>query len=135
MGLNIKEYWRSVRKIAASLDPEAARLDASEESDDLRVHLDMSAKEIWLVSLEHDKTGGRAGSVVSARPLIAAGWLKEGTHVLASEEQIAAHKAELLARKEVIEKEEADRKGVPTSKLLEALVAAQQPAAARRRAE
>ncbi len=46
----------------------------------------------------------------------------------ANDEQVAAHKAELARRKEVIEREEADRKGVPTSKLLEALVAAQQPA-------
>lgn len=125
MAQSTKEYWRSVRAIAAKLDPEAAERDANEMDRENRVHIERSTKEIWLVSKDHEQTGGVAGKVVSARPWIAARWLKDGTHELATAEQVRAHKADLAQEKERIEKEEADRKGVPTSKLLEALVSAQ----------
>jgi hypothetical protein len=121
MAISIKEYWRSVRALAAKLDPEAAKLDQEEVERDQRVHLERSQKEIWLVSVDSENTGGVTGQVVSARPFVAARWIKDGTHVLATPEQVAVHKAELGKRKEGIEKEEADRKGVPTSKLLEKL--------------
>jgi hypothetical protein len=133
-GNNTQEYWRSVRKIAAGLDPEAAIRDQQEDDADMRTHLNMSQKEIWLVSVDNERTGGVAGRVIAAHPMVAARWLKDSTHARASDEQVAAYKAELAGRKEQIEKDEADRKGVPTSKLLEALVAgmAQQPANAQR---
>ncbi len=126
---NLREYWKGVRAQGAELDPEAARLDSAEFSQEDRQHLNMSRKEIWLVSKDNTTTGGVAGRVVTAFPLTAAKWLKDGTHALASESQIAAHKAELAMRKEEIEKAEADRKGVPTSKILQLLVdnLAQQP--------
>lgn len=124
MALGIKEYWRSVRGIASKLDPDAALLDQQETEREERTHLDRSRKEIWLMSVENEATGGTGGQVISAFPPIAARYLKDQTHVLATDVQVAAHKATLVNRKEQIEKEEADRKGVPTSKLLEALVAA-----------
>jgi len=124
MAESIKQYWRSVRSIAASLDPEAAKLDHNEEEREMRVHLERSQKEIWLVSKHDDKTGSIAGKVVSAHPWIAARWLKEQSHELATSDQVAAYKVDLAQRKEQIEKDEADRKGVPTSKLLEKLTEA-----------
>lgn len=124
MAISIKEYWISVRRIAAKLDPEAAALDQEELERENRVHLDRSQKEIWLVSNNNENTGGVDGQVISAIPMIAARYLKDQSHVLATAEQVAAHKAGLFQRKEQIEKDEADRRGVPTSKLLEALVAA-----------
>lgn len=124
MAESVKQYWRNVRAMAAKLDPEAAELDQNEVERELRVHLERSQKEIWLVSRNDDKTGGVAGKVASAHPWIAARWLKDQSHELATPDQVAAHKLELAQRKEQIEKDEADRKGVPTSKLLEKLTEA-----------
>lgn len=125
MAQSIKDYWRSVRATAAKLDPQAAEKDAAELEPERRIHLDKSIKEIWLVSRDSEHTGGVGRQVVSATPMIAARYLKDQTHELATEEQVRAHKAELAREKDRIEREEADRKGVPTSKLLEALVSAQ----------
>lgn len=136
MAESIKDYWKSVRKIAAKLDPEAAERDAAEDEKEGRIHLERSGKEIWLISTANEATGSTAGTVVSATPWVAARYLKDHTHELASDEQVAAHKVELARRKEQIDREEADRKGVPTSKILEAFFATQQPAGGKaRRAE
>jgi hypothetical protein len=109
--MNIKEYWKSVRKVAAELDPEAAKLDADEQDSALRTHLDLSQKEVWLVSIRNEQIGTVAGSVVSAHPMNAARLLKEATHVLARPEQVQKHKAELDRRREAILAEERERKG------------------------
>jgi len=125
--INTKDYWRSIRKAAAELDPESARLDANEQEASERNNLARSTKEIWLVSIANENIGTTAGRVVSCHPMNAARMLKDQTHVLASPEQVTVRKAELAAMKDTIEREEADRKGVPQSKLLEALIAGQQP--------
>jgi hypothetical protein len=119
-----KAYWRSVRKLASELDPETAELDAREPEPSERTHLDHSAKEIWLVSIANENIGTTAGRVATCHPMNAAKMLKDQTHVLATPEQITARKAELAAAKSVIEREEADRKGVTPSKLIEQLTAA-----------
>jgi hypothetical protein len=109
--MNIKEYWKSVRKVAADLDPEAAQLDATEQDPALRTNLDLSQKEMWLVSIRNEQIGTLAGRVVSAHPMNAARLIKELTHVLASPEQVQKHKAELATRRDQILAEERERKG------------------------
>ncbi len=121
--MNVKELHKGIRRVASGLDPESAALDAQEYDPAEKQYLNRSRREIWLVSKQRETVGSIAGQVVSAVPMIAARWLQEETHELASPEQVAAHKTQLGASKERIEKEEADRKGVPTSKLLEALTA------------
>jgi hypothetical protein len=109
--MNIKEYWKSVRKVAAGLDQAAAQLDANEQDPALRQNLDLSQKEIWLVSIRNEQVGTIEGVVVSAHPMNAARLLKEQTHVLASPEQVQRHKAELANRRDKIMAEERERKG------------------------
>lgn len=122
MAKSVKDYWRSIRKIASELDPEAAARDTDELDAENRTHLERSGKEIWLISIANETIGTVAGSIISATPWVAARYLKEQTHVLATPEQVRGYKTELTGRKDQIEREEADRKGVPTTKLLEALV-------------
>lgn len=112
--MNIKEYWKSVRKVAADLDPEAAKLDADEQDSALRTNLDLSQKEIWLVSIQNEQIGTIAGKVTSAHPMNAARLLKESTHVLARPEQVQRYKAELAERRDNILAEERERKGQQT---------------------
>lgn len=138
MAQSIKEYWKSVRAIAAKLDPEAAKLDQEEVDAETRTHLNRSRKEIWLRSKDNENTGGVGDTIVSAAPMIAARWIKDGTHELATEEQVRAHKADLVKRKEQIEREEVDRKGVTPAKAFEKLadaISAQTAGGKGRRAE
>lgn len=109
--MNIKEYWKSVRKVASRLDPEAAELDAAEQDSALRTNLDLSQKEIWLVSIRNEQIGTIEGKVISAHPMTAARLIKEQTHVLASPEQVQKYKQELATRRERILQEERERKG------------------------
>jgi hypothetical protein len=109
--MNIKEYWKSVRKVAATLDPAAAGLDAEEQDPALRTNLDLSQKEIWLVSIRNEQIGTVPGKVISAHPMNAARLLKESSHTLASPEQVQKYKAELDARRDSILAEERERKG------------------------
>lgn len=119
--MNVKDYLKGIRRLASQLDPEAAALDAQETEREDRTHLERSQKEIWLISLDKEEVGSKGGQVVSAHPMIAARWMRDQTHELASEHQVAAHKHKLEQKKLDIEKEEADRKGVPSSKIVEML--------------
>jgi hypothetical protein len=110
--MNIKEYWKSVRRLASDLDPATAALDAEEQDSSLRTHLDLSQKEIWLYSLRSETIGTVEGRVVSAHPILAARLLKESTHVLATPEQVREHKAELAQRRKDTIAAEKDRKGL-----------------------
>ena len=122
--MNTKEYWQSVREAAAALDPESAALDREQSqmrNERVTSNLDNSQKEIWLISVANENVGTIAGRVCTCVPAVAAKMLKDKTHVLAKPEEIAARKAELASEKVRIERAEADRKGVPTSTLLESI--------------
>lgn len=133
--MDIRQHWKGIRTLAASFDREAAMRDASEENKTDKIHLDKSQVEVWLVSVTNESLGSVGGRVVTAFPMVAAGWLKTGTHVLATEDQIKAHRAELEQRRMEINAAERDRKGanvppemVELAKAASALAAAaQQP--------
>ncbi|GAC1700073.1 MAG: hypothetical protein NVS9B4_00780 [Candidatus Acidiferrum sp.] len=126
--MNVRDYWKQLRRSAAKLDPDAAAADAEETDPADKTHLDKSAKEIWLISVENHSKGSHGGRVVSAHPITAARWIDDATHVLATPQQVSAHQADLALRKEQIDREESERRGVPTHKLLEAMIAGQQMA-------
>jgi uncharacterized cupredoxin-like copper-binding protein len=130
--MDLKQYGQTIRRLASALDPESAALDNQELYVVDRTHLDMSQKEIWLMSLENPSVGSKGGQVVSAHPMNAARMMHERTHREATLPEIQQHKANLELRREQTEIEESERKGISTKKLLEMFVAAQQPAAAAR---
>ena len=137
--MNIKEYWRNLRDLASQLDPEAAELDAKEHEPAMRTHLQRSQKEIWLISIVNEEKGSHPGVVVSAHPMVAAQYIKDKTHELATKEQVAAWQATLDARRvEIAAQVQAAKGPVPQiviSPEIVAAAAAKQPAGKARAAE
>ncbi len=90
--MDIKVRYKSIRALAAKLDPENADLDRLETENEDRKHLDRSNKAIWLRSIDNPEKSSVGGQIVSACPLIAAERLYEKTHEMATDEQVRAHK-------------------------------------------
>ncbi len=90
--MDIKVRYKSIRALAAKLDPENMELDRQETENEERRHLDRSDKEIWLRSIDNPEKSSVGGQIVSAAPMIAAERLYEKTHELATDAQVQVHK-------------------------------------------
>lgn len=107
--MDLKEYWKRVRKLAAQFDPDSAAADAAELEQIDRVHLKTSMHPVRLISLDNEMKGSRGGQVVEARPYLAAERILDGTHRLATAEEYAAHEVAQGITRENIQREESAR--------------------------
>jgi hypothetical protein len=86
---NLDKYWKLVRKIEATLPPGDA---------------------VHIVSKENETTGTVGGKVSLATREYAARWIAQGSHDVATEDQIEAYRAELKARTDASHKAELEKK-------------------------
>lgn len=138
--MDIKKLAKSIRALAAQMDPEAAERDAREQDPTLRTNLNDSKKEVLITSIENDSLGSHGGRVFQVFPMNAARCITEGTHRLSTPEEVSAYRKELDERRISILAEAEKAKGpVPkieiSSELIAAAVAAQSKPAGRTRAE
>lgn len=124
MALDIRQYWKSIKSIASTFDPEAARRDAEEMYPADRTHLDRSQVPVWLVSLDDEARNSRGGQVVCAFPMVAGQLLADGTHKIATPEQVAAHQSDMERRRVEMEAIERKREGKGMDQIGEAVSAA-----------
>jgi hypothetical protein len=124
--MDVKEYWKAIRKKAAEFDPEAAEQDRREDSPEDRTHLKNSSVAVRLVSVDNLEKGSRGGMVILARPYLAAELLFAGTHRLATDEEWNAYSVEQDKRRSQIEEEAraSATKGTRVNVPAEALAAA-----------
>lgn len=89
--MDLAKYWRTVRSIEKTLPGSPG-------------------EPVFLVSVANDLTGTQEGKVSSADREYAARWIAQGSHRVATEEEIGRYHAEIRGRTEAIHKAELEKK-------------------------
>lgn len=100
--MDVREYWKKIRAIAAKFDPDALQKDREEDDAVERTHLRRSTKPVWLMSIDNPATSSVAGSVVLMKPYAAAERIFAQTHREATPQEIEAEEARRLTKREEI---------------------------------
>jgi hypothetical protein len=109
--MDYRQYQRAIRKMAADLDPESARLDQLEDDPEQRIHLRvLSEKEIFLTSIRNPEKDSFPGQVLTAKPWTAAERIHAGTHRVSTPEEIAQWKKHQSETSDAIRAVERSRK-------------------------
>lgn len=88
--MQVKQYWQLVREKRSTL----------------------TGEDLMMVSVEDTTTGARGGVMVSMSADNAAVSLVKGTHVIATDEQIAAHEEQQNRIRQAILEQDAKRRGL-----------------------
>lgn len=114
--IDVKEYWREIRQLAAKFDPAAFERDLREEDPANREHLKRSEAEVWLTSLDVRKSGSVGGMTLTMRPYRAAEVIFNGLYRLATDVEIDAERERLaIAKREIDAKELARKQTIHTT--------------------
>ncbi len=100
--MEVREYWKKIRAIAAKFDPDALQRDREEDEPVERTHLRRSIMPVWLMSIDNHATGSVAGSVVLMKPYSAAERIYAQTHREATPQEIKAYESMHVERREQI---------------------------------
>jgi hypothetical protein len=112
--MDLVKYMRDRARDAAKLDPETAAILAADPILSPMKTYRASAKVIWLISVWNEEKGSYGGQVSEANPWLASEVIYNGTHRLATEDEIRGEEQRRQQQREEILLEDRARRSNST---------------------